>query len=105
LNGKLVKLLEVVRSIKKTVFPVKSEPVDIVDNRLNIFERFACRVSVIHAEIAGSSILGSNSEIEAHRFCVAYMEVSIRLWRKTGSYAALMLVSLEIVFNNLTNKI
>ena len=52
---------------------------DVVYYGFNIFKGFATRISVIEAEVACSLILGSETEVEAYRLRMAYMEVAVRL--------------------------
>jgi hypothetical protein len=98
-------LFKIIGGIKKTAPPVEPQPVDIIDNRFYIFEGLTSGVGVIHAKIARTVVLGCDTEIETHRLGVANVEVPIRFRWKTSGDTTSMLVCLEIVIDNLTNKI
>jgi hypothetical protein len=105
LDGKLEKLFKIIGGIKKTVSPVEPQPVDIINDGFHIFEGLASRVSVIHAKITRTIVLGCDAEIKANRFCVANVEVAVRFrWKSSGNTTS-MLVGLKIVLNYFTDKI
>ena len=61
----LEKLLEVIRCEEQSIFPVESEPFDVVLNGFNIFHLFLFRVGVVEAEIALATVFLSDAKIEA----------------------------------------
>ncbi len=105
LDGKLIELLEIVGGIEEAIFPVEAQPVDIVDDRFNIFEGFAARVRIIHPQIAGALILCGDAEIEADGFGMPDMEISVRLGREAGGHTALEPVRSRVFFDDLPYKI
>ena len=63
--------------------PFKTEPFDVGFNRLDVFGFLLGRVRVVEKQIAKSVILLSRAEVEAKRFCVTYMQVTVRLGRES----------------------
>jgi hypothetical protein len=103
--GELVKLLEIIGCVKEAIFPVETEPADILYDGIHKFKGFTAGIGIIHTEITGPAILGGNTEIQAYRFGMAYMKVTIGLGGKAGSDPSSVLVRLQVVIYNLTYKV
>ena len=84
LEGKLVELLEIVRCVVETVFPVESQPADVTLDRVLVFRFFPGRIRVIESEIAQPLIFGRNTEVQADRFRMADVQVPVGFRRETG---------------------
>ena len=67
------------------VFPVESEPVDIVFDGLHIFGFLFSWVGIVHAEVAYAAELFSHAEVETYSLGVTYMEITVWFWRESGS--------------------
>ncbi len=101
----LVHLVEVVRRIADMVSPVETEPADVFDNGLYILSLLLHRIGVVKAQVAETAIFLRQPEIEADRFGVTDMQITVWLRRKTGMDAALPLPALHISIDNLLDKV
>src|SRR5690606_23153991 len=79
----LVKLFEIVRSMRQAILPVEAEPVHVVSNGVDVLLPFFARVGIVEPQVRLASELLCDSEIEADRFCVSDVQIAVRLRRKT----------------------
>lgn len=84
-HGEVKEFGEIIAGVVFAVSPVETEPVNVFANRVYIFHVFLYGVGVVETQIASAAEFLSNTEIHANCFCMAYMEVSVRLRRKTGA--------------------
>ena len=84
--------------------PVEAQPLDVVFDRLNEFDVFFCRVSIVKTQIALTLVVLRNAEIQADRLRMADMQIAIRLRRETG-VNGIVFPGRQIFINNLTDKI
>jgi len=105
LDGVLVKLLEIIRREVEAVFPIEPEPFYVADDRFHVFQGFPARVRIVHAQVARAAILGGDAKIQADRFRVADVRVSVGFGRKAGGHPPFVLVVLQILLNDGANKI
>ncbi|OPY05648.1 MAG: hypothetical protein A4E61_00223 [Syntrophorhabdus sp. PtaB.Bin184] len=103
-HGELVEGLEVVRGEEEPVFPIKAKPPDVILDGLHELQGFPGGVGIIHAEVARSPVLGGDPEVQAYRLGVSYMEVAVRLRRKTRG-DRVVLAGLEVVVDDLSDEI
>src|SRR5262245_10345362 len=103
LAGELIKLLEVVRRIKLAV-PLKAQPVHVAFDRLDILDIFFAWIGIIEAQVALAAELRRQAKVEADRFRVADMKVTVRLRRKPRVHAAPILALLEILGDDVADK-
>ena len=82
-NGIVVHLLKVIGRKVETVVPVKTEPAYILFDSVNILNILFGGVGVVHTEVAKSVVLLSRTEVYKYRLCVADMQITVRLGRKT----------------------
>ena len=99
-----IQLTKIIRGKLGLTRPIKTKPFNVFDNCLNIFVIFFFRVGIIKAQIAGSAKLLGKAEIQADRFGMAYMQIAIWLWWKSGNYR-FNTASLKVGINYLLNKI
>jgi hypothetical protein len=67
--------------------PVEAEPVDGVDDRVDVLLLFLLRVGVVEAQVADAAVLLGEAEVEADALRVADVQVAVRLGRKAGADA------------------
>ena len=91
LDGPLVELLEIVRGIVQSVFPVEAEPLDVLDDGLNVFSVFFDRVGIVESQIVFTAIILGDAKIETECFGMANVQVTVRLRRKASVYPTLVL--------------
>src|SRR5262249_33761718 len=103
LNGKLVKLREVIRSEVFSITPIEAQPTDVRFDRFDVFNIFLARIGIIIPKIAESVKFGSKTEIETDRFRMTDMQVAIRLRRKSSMNPTAVFVLLKILDNYVSN--
>ena len=62
--------------------PVKAQPLHAVENSVDVFLLFFGRIGVIEAHITTSVVVTRQPEVEADRFRMADMQVTVWLWWK-----------------------
>ena len=83
-HGVLVELLEVVRCVPRLALPREPEPAHVRLDRFHVLDVLGRRVRVVEPEVARAAELRRNAEVQADRFCVADVEVAVRLRREAG---------------------
>ena len=85
--------------------PVKSEPSNVVFDRIDVFRLFFRRIRVVESQMALSAVLFGYPEIETKRLRVADVQITVRFRREpcnyrtvvfTGSYIFIYLCAYEI---------
>src|ERR1700751_3875067 len=69
---------------QETVRPAVNEPVHILSDRFYVLALFLGWICVIHSQIANAGKFSGDTEIEADRFSMPDMEVTVRFGRKSG---------------------
>ena len=82
-NGKIPQPLEIVTGVID-VTPVESEPLDIVQDRVDIFRILLAGVCVIKAKVTYTVIMLCHTKVHAYSLGMSDMQITIRLWRETG---------------------
>ena len=82
--GKLIGLLEIIRSVIEAVAPVEAEPVDILFDGVDELRVLLGRVGVVHTQVAQPAELFRGTEIDAQRLAVADMQITVGFGRETG---------------------
>ena len=100
----LVQAVEIVRCMRQPVFPVKTQPVHVILDRLDEFRALLTRIRIIKTQKSAAAGLGSHAEVQADRHDVPDMQIAVRLWRESGHDFG-MLTRLEVVVNDLADKI
>ncbi len=83
--GQIEELGEIIAGVVLAVTPVETEPVNVFANRIHIFHVFLHGVGVVETQIACAAEFLGDAKVHAYGFCMAYMEVSVGLGRKTGA--------------------
>ena len=104
LFGEFVKLAVVVARIMDGLFPVETEPMHVVVNRIDLFRIFFGRVRIVKAEIGLAAEFFGGAEIQADAFGVSDMDVTVRFGRESGEYVV-SLASLQIADDDVLDKI
>ena len=84
LQGKFVKLVEIIRGVELAFFPVKSQPVDVFFDRIDVFDIFFDRVGVVEAQVALAAEFTGDAEIDGDRFSMTDVQIAIRLGWEAG---------------------
>src|SRR5210317_171947 len=90
--------------MRQPVFPVKTQPVHIVLDRLDELGALLARIRIVETQKRPSASLGGYAEVEANGHDVPDMQIAVRLWRKSG-HDFRMLARLEVVVNDLADEI
>ena len=62
--------------------PVEAEPVDGLDDRVDVLLLFLLGVGVVEAQVADAAVIGREAEVEADALGVADVQIAVRLGRK-----------------------
>ena len=104
LDGELIQLLEIIRRVEHRV-PRESEPGDVLLDRVDVLDIFFRRIGVVEPQIARAATFGSDAEIEADRFGVPDVEIPVRLRRKSGGKAAVVLPGRKVLVDDRADEI
>ena len=99
-----VKLVEIIGSVM-FLRPLETQPSDVVPDRVHIFGILLHGVGVIKTQVGLATVFLSDTEIQTDRFCVADMQIAIRLRRESGIYFRIVFPVLDVFFDNLLNEI
>ncbi len=84
---------------------MKSQPFNVFHDGIYILHIFLLGVGIVEAEVTDAAVILGNAEIDANSLGMTDVQVAVRFRRKTGLYAPVVLSLLQIVFDNLFNKI
>jgi len=84
--------------------PTKEEAEYVRSIMADVFCFFLRWVRIIHANVADAAELARDSKVETDRFCVADVEITIRLRRKTGD-DLFVFSGANVLRDNVPNKI
>ena len=89
--GILVQLLKVVRRVIQVLVPVESQPLDVGQYGLDVFDVLARGVGVVKPHVAaGAGILLAHAEVQADGLGMPDVQVAIRLRWKAGNDPAVI---------------
>ena len=103
LFGTFVHKFKIIRAVDLIV-PPEAEPSDILFDCLDILRILLHRIRIVKTQVAPAAILFGQSKIEADRFCVPKVQVSVRLRRKTRYYRLHRTVR-KVAVNNFFDKV
>ena len=95
-NCKCIQLIKIVTGIK-FIIPGKSQPLYIILYAFYIFGFFCHWVGIVKPQITFTAIFFRQPEVEADGGSMSYMQVAIRLRRKTGMHPSVILTFSYIV--------
>ena len=87
--GHVVQLVEVVAGIVQVfclLLPAETQPLDRIDDRVDVFLLFLFRIGVVEAQVAAAAVIAREAEIEADRLGMADVQVAVRLGREAGDH-------------------
>ena len=84
--------------------PVKTEPMHITLDGLDIFHRFLAGIGVVEAEMTDPVVLLGNAEVQADGLGMANMQEAVRLRREAGDDFR-VLAGGKVIGNNLPDEI
>ena len=87
------------------VFPVKAEPMDVSLNCFRKLLTFLAGIGVVKPQKSLAVVLSSNAKVQANRFCVTDVQITVRLWWKPGDDITAMFAAGNIVTDDLANEI
>ena len=102
--GPVVELLEIVRRVIEVPAPIKAEPAHIAFDRIDIFLLLLGRVCIVETQMAASAEFLGDTEIEADRFGVPDMKITVGLGREAG-HDLLAAAGLQIGRNDVADEI
>src|SRR6476620_1603827 len=82
LYSEVIQFIKIVTGIK-FVHPAETKPLYVVLDTVNIFYLFSFRISVIESKICCTAVFLAKPKVEANAFCVADMQIPVRLGRKS----------------------
>ncbi len=80
---RVVHEVEVVAGVVQVRAPVKAQPFDRGDYRVDVFQLFLLRVGVVEAQVARAAVVEREPEVEADGLGVPDVEIAVRLRGKT----------------------
>ena len=104
LDRPLVELIEIIRSVEEPV-PVEAEPLHVGLDRVDVLGLFLLGIGVVEAQIRVSAEFVGQSEVEADRLGVADVQIAVGLGRKARLHPAVVFVGLQIVENDVADKV
>src|SRR6185295_571040 len=105
LDRAVVEFFEVVGSIKKPVVPVEAEPPDIAHDVFFELYGFLDWIGVVEAEIAQAVVFGGNFKIQAERFGMAEVKITVWFGRKAGMHLSAIIVGFQVFCDTSSDKI
>ena len=100
-----VKLVEVIGGVEHPIAPVRTQPARVRDDRVDILLLFLLRIGIVEAQIRFAAELFGQAKVQADRFRVTDVQIAVRLRRKARVHAALVLVGLQIVKNDIADEV
>jgi hypothetical protein len=105
-KGPLVQLREIVRGVEEAVLPVVTEPAHRLHDRVDVLLLFLFRIGVVESQVCLSAKLVGQSEVDADRFRVPNMQVTVWLgWEPGLNNRIAVLLIAHIFCNALAQKI
>ncbi len=105
LFGELIELLVIIRRVVFALVPVKSQPLHVVLDRIDVLDVFLDGIGVVEAEVAVAAEFAGDAEVEADRLGVADVQVAVRLRRKTRDDLAAVLAGGYVGGDDLANEV
>jgi hypothetical protein len=105
LDGPLIQLIEIIGGVEAPVLPIETEPVDVVDDGIDVLGLFLAGIGVVEPQVGLAAELRRQSEVQADGFGVADMEVAVGLGRKARVYAPAILVGLQVFEDDVADEI
>ena len=104
-NGQIPQFGEIVRGIIEAVAPVKTQPVNILHDGVDILDIFLHRIGVVETQVTRSAKFLGNTEVNANSFGMTDVQITVGFGRETGAQPASILSGLQVGFHNLFYEI
>ena len=91
--------------MKEALFPIETEPADVLLDCSSIFGFFGNRVGVVESEVAKTVEFIGYSEVQTDTFCVPQVKISIGFGWKARMDASIVFSVLLIFLNPRPNEI
>ena len=101
--GPLIKLVEIIGSVA-LLFPLETEPLDVLLDGVHILDILLDRIGVIVAQVGLASVFLCETEVYAQALGVSEMQVAVRLRREAGEYA-FVLAALKVLLDYFLEEI
>ncbi len=102
-TGEFVECLKIIGGMGQSFPPVETEPADVFQNRFCVGRIFLDRVGVIETHEAMPTKIAGHAEIEKNRLCMADVQITVWLRRKTGEHF-FMFSRLQVRFDDFANE-
>ena len=100
-----VQLVEIVGGVKHAIAPVGAQPARVGDDRVDVLLLFLLGIGVVEAQVGLAAKLLRQSEVQADGFGMADVQIAVGFGRKAGVNAALIFVGLQIVEDDVADKV
>ena len=87
------------------VSPVKTEPTDVSLNCFRKFLTFLARIGIVKPQKSLAVVLSSNAKVQADRFRVTDVQVTVRLWWEPSDDVTPVFAAGNIVADDLANEV
>jgi hypothetical protein len=87
------------------LLPVEAQPLDGLDDGVDVFLLFLGRVGVVEAQVAGAAVDLGQAEVEADALGVAVVQVAVGLGREAGLDAAAPLAEAAIFVDEVADEV
>ena len=104
-HRQIIQLVKVVTGKALFTVPLEPQPLHILLDGLDVLVLFLLRIGIVEAQITATAIAFRDTEVEADRFRMADMQVTVGLRRKTGSHLAVIFTFCEVTVDDLSDKI
>ena len=101
----LIELFKVVRRIVAAIAPRKTQPLDVLLDRVDVLRILLRRIRIVKAQVAKPRILLRRAEVQADRLRMTNVQIAVRFGRKARMYALGMLAALQIFVDDVINEI
>ena len=81
-----IKLFKVIGRVFDIAIPVEAQPGNVFADGIDEFLIFLRRICIVEAQITLASKFGRNSEVQANRFCVTDMQITVGFRRKPSNH-------------------
>ena len=104
LDRPFIELVKIIGGIVETI-PVETQPLDVLHDRVHIFDVFFFWIRVVETQIGVAMELVGKAEVETDGLGVTNMQIAVGLGRKARLHATLVLVCLQVLDDSVPNKI
>ncbi len=100
-----VQLVEVIGGVEHAVAPVGAQPARVGDDGVDVLLLFLLGIGVVEAQVGLPAELLGQPEVQANGLGVPDVQIAVGLGWKAGLHAPVVLVGLQIVEDDVANKV